>query len=220
MAGSISNFASNLKSGLKDAKDKEKSVGGAVKKFVSPGEGKKGLTSRIKSAFKSDKIGKTDPIPKGTDKSAKGLAGVNSKKIKSFFQDLAAGLRAMGKGTFKGIAALALFAPTAVLSIAAIPFLSFIGMVPLKMLKSNLQGLGQGLKSLSKGMMGAVTLLLLAPALALMLVGILRFISRRPCCIWKSGNCIIYINRNRTFNCIRGLNDSIRICIIPTYTIN
>lgn len=172
MAGSISNFASNLKSGLKDAKDLAKSVGGAVKKFASPGEGKKGLTSRIKSAFKSDKIGKTDPIPKGTDKSAKGLAGVNSKKIKSFFQDLAAGLRAMGKGTFKGIAALALFAPTAILSIAAIPFLSFIGMVPLKMLKSNLQGLGQGLKSLSKGMMGAVTLLLLAPALALMLVGI------------------------------------------------
>ena len=177
MAAGIGKFSSNIKSGLKDAKALAKSIGGAVKKFASPGEGKKGLASRIKSSFKSDKIGKTDsiskdPIPKGTDKSAKGLAGVNSKKIKSFFQDLAAGLRAMGKGTFKGIAALALFAPAAVLSIAAIPFLSFIGMVPLKMLKSNLQGLGQGLKSLSKGIMGAVTLLLLAPALALMLVGI------------------------------------------------
>jgi hypothetical protein len=177
MAAGIGNFASSIKSGLKDAKALAKSVGGAVSKFASPGEGKKGFVSRIKSAFKSDKIGKTDsiskdPIPEGTDKSAKGLAGVNSKKIKSFFQDLAAGLRAMGKGTFKGIAALALFAPTAVLSIAAIPFLSFIGMVPLKMLQSNLQGLGQGLKSLSKGMMGAVTLLLLAPALALMLIGI------------------------------------------------
>tara|TARA_R110001592_G_scaffold70259_4_gene215301 strand:+ start:1169 stop:4675 length:3507 start_codon:yes stop_codon:yes gene_type:complete len=177
MAAGIGNFASSIKSGLKDAKDLAKSIGGAVKKFASPGEGKKGFASRIKSAFKSDKIGKTDsiskdPIPEGTDKSSKGLAGVNSKKIKSFFQDLAAGLRAMGKGTFKGIAALALFAPAAVLSIAAIPFLSFIGMVPLKMLKSNLQGLGQGLKSLSKGIMGAATLLLLAPALALMLVGI------------------------------------------------
>ena len=177
MAAGIGKFSSNIKSGLKDAKALAKSIGGAVSKFASPGEGKKGFASRIKSAFKSDKIGKTDsiskdPIPEGTDKSSKGLAGVNSKKIKSFFQDLAAGLRAMGKGTFKGIAALALFAPAAVLSIAAIPFLSFIGMVPLKMLKSNLQGLGQGLKSLSKGIMGAATLLLLAPALALMLVGI------------------------------------------------
>jgi hypothetical protein len=176
MAAGIGNFASSIKSGLKDAKDLAKSIGGAIKNFATPKPLTKGGKPDMR--FKANKIApKTppiskDPIPKGTDKSAKGLAGVNSKKIKSFFQDLAAGLRAMGKGTFKGIAALALFAPAAVLSIAAIPFLSFIGMVPLKMLKSNLQGLGQGLKSLSKGIMGAVTLLLLAPALALMLVGI------------------------------------------------
>ena len=176
MAAGIGNFASSIKSGLKDAKALAKSIGGAIKNFATPKPLTKGGKPDMR--FKANKIApKTppiskDPIPKGTDKSAKGLAGVNSKKIKSFFQDLAAGLRAMGKGTFKGIAALALFAPTAVLSIAAIPFLSFIGMVPLKMLKSNLQGLGQGLKSLSKGIMGAVTLLLLAPALALMLVGI------------------------------------------------
>ena len=176
MAAGIGKFSSNIKSGLKDAKALAKSIGGAIKNFATPKPLTKGGKPDMR--FKANKIApKTppiskDPIPKGTDKSAKGLAGVNSKKIKSFFQDLAAGLRAMGKGTFKGIAALALFAPAAVLSIAAIPFLSFIGMVPLKMLKSNLQGLGQGLKSLSKGIMGAVTLLLLAPALALMLVGI------------------------------------------------
>ena len=176
MAAGIGKFSSNIKSGLKDAKALAKSIGGAIKNFATPKPLTKGGKPDMR--FKANKIApKTppiskDPIPKGTDKSAKGLAGVNSKKIKSFFQDLAAGLRAMGKGTFKGIAALALFAPAAVLSIAAIPFLSFIGMVPLKMLKSNLQGLGQGLKSLSKGIMGAATLLLLAPALALMLVGI------------------------------------------------
>ena len=146
-------------------------------------KGAKGIASSFKTAGKAVK----DLVTKGFGGMMKGLeqsnkqsqdlskklGGTPGKGIKKFFQNLAGGLRSLGKGnTLKGVLTLALFAPAAILNIPAIPFLSFIGMVPLKMLQSNLQGLGAGLKSLSKGMVGALTLLVLGPALALMLLGL------------------------------------------------
>lgn len=79
--------------------------------------------------------------------------GAGGKKggIKKKMQDLAAGLRSMGKGTFKGIAALALAGPALLLALPSIPFLLFMGLVPLAMLATNFKFLASGLKSLGKG---------------------------------------------------------------------
>ena len=83
----------------------------------------------------------------GGDKLGKGKAGGIGAKLK----DLAKGLKAMGKGTFKGIAALALAGPALLLALPSIPFLLFMGMVPLAMLATNFGFLGKGLGALGKG---------------------------------------------------------------------
>ena len=88
-------------------------------------------------------------------------------------QNLAAGLRSMGKGTFKGIAALALAGPALVLALPSIPFLLFMGMVPLAMLGSNFQMLATGLRSLGKGTFKGIAALAIAgPALFMALPSI------------------------------------------------
>ena len=82
----------------------------------------------------------------GGDKLGKGKGGIGAK-----LKDLAKGLKAMGKGTFKGIAALALAGPALLLALPSIPFLLFMGMVPLAMLATNFGFLGKGLGALGKG---------------------------------------------------------------------
>lgn len=125
-----------------------------------------GTVDKTKEGFKKN----FDFSKKATD-SVKGGDAITPKQkgggIKKGLQDLAAGLRSMGKGTFKGIAALALTGPALVLSLPAIPFLAFMGLTPLKMLRSNLQGLGAGLRSMSKAGVGALVMALVGPALAL-----------------------------------------------------
>ena len=86
-------------------------------------------------------LGTSDKVGKGDSKGG----------IKKKMQDLAAGLRAMGKGTFKGILALALAGPALVVALPSIPFLLFMGLVPLAMLAMNFQYLAKGLKALGKG---------------------------------------------------------------------
>lgn len=112
-----------------------------------------------------------DGVSKKAAGAVKGSDSITPKQkgggIKKGLQDLAAGLRSMGKGTLKGIAALALTGPALVLSLPAIPFLAFMGLTPLKMLRSNLQGLGAGLRSMSKAGVGALVMALVGPALAL-----------------------------------------------------
>jgi len=120
-----------------------------------------------------DAIGDTvaDGVSKKAADAVKGSDSITPKQkgggIKKGLQDLAAGLRSMGKGTLKGIAALALTGPALVMSLPAIPFLAFMGLTPLKMLRSNLQGLGAGLRSMSKAGVGALVMALVGPALAL-----------------------------------------------------
>jgi len=112
-----------------------------------------------------------DGVSKKAAGAVKGSDSITPKQkgggIKKGLQDLAAGLRSMGKGTLKGIAALALTGPALVVSLPAIPFLAFMGLTPLKMLRSNLQGLGAGLRSMSKAGVGALVMALVGPALAL-----------------------------------------------------
>ena len=134
----------------------------------------KGITGAIPAIGKfggamKDKLGKTkigkflghgkdmkapdvsDAASKVTgDASKMGPAGKKGG-IKKSMQDLAAGLRSMGKGTFKGILALALAGPALLLALPSIPFLMFMGLVPLAMLAANFKFLAQGLKSFGKG---------------------------------------------------------------------
>ena len=123
---------------------------------------------------------KGDAIEAGKDK-AKEVLGMSDEVgegdskggIKKKMQDLAAGLRAMGKGTFKGILALALAGPALVVALPSIPFLLFMGMTPLAVLSANFQSFATGLKALGKGtLMGVLALALAGPALALALPSI------------------------------------------------
>ena len=134
----------------------------------------KGITSAIPALGKfggamKDKLGKTKigkffghgkdmKVPDVSDAASKvtgdaSKMGPAGKKggVKKSMQDLAAGLRSMGKGTFKGIAALALAGPALLLALPSIPFLMFMGLVPLAMLATNFKFLAQGLKSFGKG---------------------------------------------------------------------
>ena len=105
--------------------------------FLGHGKDKPGEMADVgkKQMASSDKLG----------------AGGKKGGIKKKMQDLAAGLRSMGKGTFKGIAALALAGPALLLALPSIPFLLFMGLVPLAMLATNFKFLASGLKSLGKG---------------------------------------------------------------------
>lgn len=102
-------------------------------------------------------------------KTSKTLAGAPGKGIRSFFQNLAAGLRSMGKGpVLKGVLALALFAPAALLAVASIPFLAFIAIPGVgEGIAIGLGALGSGLAAL--GSVAASGVAFLAPLLLLAL---------------------------------------------------
>ena len=85
---------------------------------------------------------------------------------------LAEGLKEMGQGTFKGIAAMALAGPAMLLSVASIPFLMFMGLVPLSMLGSNFKGLSKGLQHMNKALVGSLVLGVSAVALAMGILAI------------------------------------------------
>ena len=108
------------------------------------GHGKDKATDMIQDKAKD--VAK-DALPSADKLGAGGKKGGVKKKM----QDLAAGLRSMGKGTFKGIAALALAGPALLLALPSIPFLLFMGLVPLAILATNFKFLASGLKSLGKG---------------------------------------------------------------------
>ena len=107
-----------------------KSLGG-MKDYV------KGMFGGSKAIPKPSEL----PEPPQTDK----LSKVKGGGVKKSLQGLAAGLRSMGKGTFKGILALALAGPALVMALPSIPFLLFMGLVPLKQLFKNFSALGRGL---------------------------------------------------------------------------
>jgi len=85
------------------------------------------------------------------------MGKVSLDKLEDNFTGLGSGLEAMGD-TYKGVGALALFAPVGVIANFAIPFLTFMGLVPLKSLESNFTALGTGLQAMSKTFVGSAAL--------------------------------------------------------------
>lgn len=167
-------FASNIASSVSSAKELVKGIGGAVGRFKGAAAvaGKRGggLVRRVRSGFLAaakggDRTKEIADKAKDVDKAGKVGQTGDSKKIRKFFQDLAAGLRSMGSTkVLAGIGNTILFAPAAVLMVASIPFLSFIGLIKLPFLKSNFKGLGEGLTSLATALPGVAALALFGPA--------------------------------------------------------
>jgi hypothetical protein len=138
-------------------------LGSGVKALGGFAPALKGMGGKVVDKLKGSKLG--GALGHGKDK-AGDMADMGKKQMKSSdklgaggkkggikkkMQDLAAGLRSMGKGTFKGILALALAGPALLMALPSIPFLLFMGMVPLAMLATNFKFLASGLKSLGKG---------------------------------------------------------------------
>ena len=136
--------------------------------FKTTGKALKKLVQRDFKGF----MGALTESGKKTKKLSSSLAGAPGKGIKMFFQNLASGLRSMGKGpVLKGVLALALFAPAALLATLAIPFLAFIAIPGVGAgISAGLIGIGSGLASL--GAVAASGVAFLAP---------LAIISPRSC---------------------------------------
>jgi len=99
---------------------------------------------------------------------AGGQAGQAAQGSGGGLKSLAEGLREMGDGkVFAGIGAVALAGPAFILALPSIPFLLFMGKVKLKALEENFSGLGKGLAEMPQGALGALTMMLVGPALAM-----------------------------------------------------
>ena len=168
-AAATVNFLGSMGKGITSAIPALGKFGGAMKDKLKSTKlgGMLGHNVKDKSKDMAD-VGK-----KQITSSEKLGAGDSKGGIKKKMQNLAAGLRSMGKGTFKGIAALALAGPALVLALPSIPFLLFMGAVPLAMLQSNFKMLAAGLRSMGKGAFKGIAALALAgPALLLAGLGI------------------------------------------------
>lgn len=104
---------------------------------------------------------------------AGGQAGQAAQGSGGGLKSLAEGLREMGDGkVFAGIGAVALAGPAFIIALPSIPFLLFMGKVKLKALEENFGALGRGLAQMPQGALGALTMMLVGPALALGLLAI------------------------------------------------
>ena len=99
---------------------------------------------------------------------AGGQAGQAAQGSGGGLKSLADGLREMGDGkVLAGVGVVALAGPAFVIALPSIPFLLFMGKVKLKALEENFAGLGKGLAEMPQGALGALTMMLVGPALAL-----------------------------------------------------
>lgn len=102
-----------------------------------------------------------------------GDMGNASKGAGGGLKSLAEGLKEMGDGkVFAGIGAVALAGPAFIVALPSIPFLLFMGKVKLKALEENFTGLGKGLAQMPQGILGALTMAIAGPALALGMLAI------------------------------------------------
>ncbi len=116
--------------------------------------------------------GDTASDVKNTNESG-GDVGNASQGAGGGLKSLAEGLKSMGDGkVFAGIGAVALAGPAFIVALPSIPFLLFMGKVKLKALEGNFTGLGKGLAQMPQGALGALTMLIAAPALALGMLAI------------------------------------------------
>ena len=185
--GGIKDAASKIKSSFMPSTSKvDTSKVDDVGKKTKPGAGK-GLKDNLKGLAAGLRSMGTGPVLKGVvNLAAFGVASIPTlasipfllfigltplKQIKSNMQSLAAGLRSMGKGTLKGSLALGVFGIAAIPSIASIPFLLFMGLVPLGALTANFTALSTGLIAMSGTYSGIGALSLLALAGILMIPG-------------------------------------------------
>jgi hypothetical protein len=164
-----------------------KAFGGGIK-------GALGGMRRLATAFKFGGIkgvGKSisrmggGDITKNATTSTQGgeSVGGGSKGASSGLKSLAKGLKSMGgSGVLKGIFNTALAGPALLLAIPAIPFISFMGLTPLKSLYKNFSALGRGLAAMSSGIVGVgvVAALGIGGALATAAIPFLAFMGLTP----------------------------------------
>lgn len=99
---------------------------------------------------------------------AGGQAGQAAQGSGGGLKSLAEGLREMGDAkVLAGVGVVALAGPAFIIALPAIPFLLFMGKIKLKALEENFGGLGRGLAQVPQGALGALTMMLVGPALAL-----------------------------------------------------
>ena len=104
---------------------------------------------------------------------AGGQAGQAAQGSGGGLKSLAEGLREMGDAkVLAGVGVVALAGPAFVIALPSIPFLLFMGKVKLKALEENFGGLGRGLAQMPQGALGALTMMLVGPALAVGLLAI------------------------------------------------
>jgi len=104
---------------------------------------------------------------------AGGQAGQAAQGSGGGLKSLADGLREMGDGkVLAGVGVVALAGPAFVVALPSIPFLLFMGKVKLKALEENFGSLGRGLAQMPQGALGALTMMLVGPALAVGLLAI------------------------------------------------
>jgi hypothetical protein len=127
----------------------------------------------LKATF-GKKGGGSDIVSNITDtEGAGGKAGQAAQSSGGGLKSLAEGLKSMGDGkVFAGIGAVALAGPAFIVALPSIPFLLFMGKVKLNALEENFTGLGKGLAQMPQGALGALTMLIAAPALALGMLAI------------------------------------------------
>ena len=175
----------NFGKGASNIKFDPRMAGGGRFKDVKTGKMVSDKAAAAAGAKKTDLFPGVKPkdISKDAATSTKGGAkiGKSSKGMSSGLKELASGLKAMGAGkVLQGIFNMALAGPALVLSLPSIPFLLFMGLTPLKMLRSNFIDLAAGLKKMGDGkvLMGTAALgaLGVAGALAVASIPFLLFV--------------------------------------------
>ena len=163
--------------GLREAKDFSKSLFGGIMGGLKGMSGGGGIKGGLKGALGMDKTPeiKTD----GIDKASKIKSGGG---FKSTMKDLAGGFREMG-GTdvLKGIINTAIAGPALIVALPSIPFLLFMGLTPLKAIKTNFASLAGGLSKMGTGdvALGSLNLVLfgLAGVVGVAAIPFLAFIA-------------------------------------------
>ena len=127
----------------------------------------------------ADKAGDLAEKTKDVDKASKVKTGGG---FKSAMKDLAGGFKEMANtNVLKGIFNTALAGPALIVALPAIPFLLFMGLTPLKLLKSNFTGLGSGLEKMGTGgvALGSLNLMLfgLAGVVGVVAIPFMAFIA-------------------------------------------
>ena len=149
-------------SGMTSAFKAVKDGGASILKSV--GTGIKGMFGGGAPKIQAPSLPKTD----GIADAGKKMGGPGMMLgFKNNMKSLASGFKQMGQpGVLMGIVNTALAGPALILALPSIPYLLFMGLTPLKMLKSNLSALASGLSSMGTGKvaLGSLNLMLFSVA--------------------------------------------------------